>query len=136
MSAEDTHDDATGTGRGRMALIALAVGFVLGAALIIFIGGNPFSTSNEVTYMDVTVASVSDEADTLCWTTEPSDRDEAQPCAILALDPQASVPQEGAFVTIGLVDIAAPGEQTRTQIVYAAPAEGQPSGAGTDAPGS
>jgi phosphoribosylglycinamide formyltransferase-1 len=124
MSSEDTYE--SGAGRGKVALIAFAVGLIAGAALLVFIGGNPFSTSNEVMYMDVTVASVSDEADTLCWTTAPSDRDDAQPCAILALDPQVSVPEQGSFVNIGVVDIAAPGEQTRTQIVYAAPAEEEP----------
>lgn len=110
----------------KAALIGGLVGFVVGLLLMIIWMGNPFSTANEIRYETLTVASVSGEQGRLCWSESPEDRDAPQECAILTLDPQSSVPEEGDTITAGLVDIGAPDGTTRTQIIYATPAEEEP----------
>lgn len=120
--AEGTSSDRTSrANRGRAAFVALLVGLVVGIVLVWSLGGNPLSNANEVVYQEVTVGSVSEAEDQICWSTGPSDRDEERTCAILALDPQATVPSEGDDVTIGVVDISAPGGQSQRQVVFAAP---------------
>lgn len=126
--AEGTSSDRTSrSNRGRAAFVALLVGLVVGVVLVWSLGGNPLSSANEVVYQEVIVGSVSESEDQICWSTGPTDRDESRTCAILALDPQASPPSEGDEVTIGVVDISAPGGQSQRQVVFAAPpaAEGQ-----------
>lgn len=124
MSATETGDETTtaGRGRGQVALIALVVGLLLGVLLFIIWQGNPLSSANEIRYTTVTVGSVSDQQDSLCWSADPADRDATRECAILAIDPQAEVPQVGDTVTIGLVEIDPPDADPRTQIVFAEPA--------------
>lgn len=131
MSTSDARGERRRRGAARPAFVALIIGFILGVAVMIAITGNPLSSSNEVEYMDVTVGSVSDEEDSLCWSTDPQERDASRRCAILALDPQSTTPSEGDAVTIGLVQIAPPGMESRTQVVYAGPTEAGPTEAGT-----
>ena len=116
-------DDAPRRGRGQFGLIGLVLGFLLGLVLLFVVAGNPFSSANEVTFREVVVGSVSPEEDTLCWSQDPDDRDQARTCAILALDPQSEVPAVGDFVTIGVVEIAPPGEESQRQVVYSAPSD-------------
>lgn len=138
MSATDTDADtssASGRGRGQVALIALAVGFVLAALLFVIWQGNPLSSANEVRYMTVTVGSVSDEGDSLCWSADPAERDATRECAILAIDPQSAVPAAGDTVTIGLVQINPPDAEARTQIVFAEPGTAEADDDATSAAG-
>ncbi len=125
MSTNSTEAE-TGRGRGQLALLALLIGFVLGIMVMFLFTGNPFSSANEVSYMDVTVASIGESDDSLCWSSDPDDRDAPQECAILALDPQQQQPAVGDMVSIGIVEIAPPGQETRTQIVHTAPPQSSP----------
>jgi hypothetical protein len=84
--------------------------------------GNPFSSANEVAYRDVVVASVTGDADQLCWSDDPDRRDAPQTCAILALDPELEVPAAGDVVTIGVVELRPPDGAELRQVVYVAPA--------------
>lgn len=140
MSARGTQDQPRSRRVLRTALVALLVGFIAGVVLVVLVGGNPLSSANEVRYLDVTVGSIGEEQDSLCWSTDPSERDASRRCAILALDPQMTVPQEGERVTIGLADIAPPGQESRSQIVYAGPvgasATASPTPAGVTEPAS
>ena len=122
MTAED-HDVRPGGGRARAALIGFLLGFLVGVILLVVVGGNPFASANEVSYRDVVVGSVSDTEDSLCWSEDPNDRDESRTCAVLALDPQVRVPEVGDSITIGVVDLAPPGEESQRQIVHAAAAD-------------
>ena len=103
----------------RLALVALLVGFVLGVALVWSLGGNPLSTTNEVEYRDVQVAVVDTEGGQICWQ-EEIERDSAQQCAILALDPQQSLPGVGDTATLGIVELETPGDDTPRLVVWAA----------------
>lgn len=98
------------------------VGLILGFVLAWVLGGNPFSSANEVVYTDVVVGSVSEEADRICWAEDPERRDSDQTCAILALDPELDVPQAGDTVTIGIVEFRTPDGSEFTQVVHVAPA--------------
>ena len=138
MTADD-HDVRPRGGRARAALIGALLGFILGVVLFVVLDGNPFNSTNEVTYRDVVVGSVSESEDSLCWSDNPSDRDESRTCAVLALDPQVRVPQAGQAVTIGVVDIAPPNQESQRQVVYAAPAaagDGEAGDTATASPGT
>lgn len=103
-------------------LVGLAIGVLAGFALAWLLGGNPLSAENQVSYTELTVASVSEEGDRLCWAEEPERRDSPLQCAILALDPTADVPEEGNRVVAGLVDLRAPDGTELRQVVHLAPA--------------
>ena len=133
MNARGTQDQPRRRRGLRTAVVALLVGLIAGIVLVVLVGGNPLSSTNEVRYLDVTVGSIGEQQDSLCWSTDPSERDASRQCAILALDPQTTVPQEGERVTIGLADIAPPGQESRSQIVYAGPAGASPTSSPTQA---
>ena len=122
-TGSSTIDDTDGSRSNllRIGLIAFLLGLVLAVILFLTWTGNPFSDTNEVEYRDVVVGPVSVEGDELCWSPEAGDPLELRECAVLALDPQEAVPSEGEQYTIGVVDLAAPGGQTRRQIVFVAP---------------
>jgi hypothetical protein len=103
------------------ALIGLLVGVIGGFALAWVVGGNPFSTTNQVQYREVVVNSVSPDADQICWADDPDRRDSPQTCAILALDPEIDVPGPGDQVVIGLVELEPANGQTFTQVVHLGP---------------
>ena len=128
-------DERAGMGRGKVALVAFFVGFVLAVVLLLLVAGNPLATANEVRYTDVVVGPVSQESDELCWSEDAGDPVDTRTCAILALDPRAPIPDEGDEVTLGVVDIRSPGGQEQTQIVFAAPV-GAPAGGDTTEPAS
>ena len=104
----------------------LLVGLVIGAlaltAVWVAVAGNPLSDANEVTYVDITVASVNETEDSVCWSENPRRRDAVQLCAILALDPKARVPEVGDRVTVGVVSLRPPdGNETRHVVYVTAP---------------
>ena len=99
----------------------LIVGALVMTAVWVGIAGNPLSDDNEVTYEQITVADVSEEGDTLCWSEDPRRRDAAQLCAILALDRVLEVPSPGDTVVIGLVMLAPPDREPVRQIVFVGP---------------
>jgi hypothetical protein len=103
----------------------LFAGLIVGALVMtgvwVGIAGNPLSDNNEVVYSQITVADVSAEGDTLCWSEDPQRRDAAQLCAILALDRVIEVPNPGDTVTIGLVMLAPPDREPVRQIVFIGP---------------
>jgi hypothetical protein len=120
------------TGPNLLAIGAGAVlaGFVLAAVLLLVVGGNPFSDTNEVVYRDITVGSVSPGEDQLCWSDRPGQRDAPQQCAILTLDPEGEAPEPGDEVTVGLVRLSTPDGEERLQIIFvseAAATTGEPS---------
>ncbi len=131
------YDDGPRYGSGSrvgVLLVGLLLGAVIMTAVWVGIAGNPLSDVNEVVYRDITVASVSDEQDSICWSENPGRRDATRACAILALDPAIAPPQEGDHVTIGLTILEPErGEQT-TQVVYIAPAPGPPADSATEPP--
>ena len=102
----------------------LMVGLVVGALIMtgvwVGIAGNPLSDENEVVYETITVASIDSDRDTVCWSEEPGRRDAAQLCAILALDPEVEIPEDGDRVVLGLVMLAPPGKEATRQAVYVA----------------
>jgi hypothetical protein len=104
-------------------LIGLLVGLVLGIVLVWVLSGNPFSRANQVVYTEVVVGSVTDDADQICWAEDPDRRDSGQTCAILALDPELDVPEQGDVVTIGIVEFRTPDGSEFTQVVHVAPAD-------------
>jgi hypothetical protein len=120
-------DDAGGgrrAGPTSLVLIGLLLGLVLGFILAWVLGGNPLSQANEVVYTEVMVGSVTEDADQICWAEDPDRRDSGQTCAILALDPELDVPEEGDVVTIGIVEFRTPDGSEFTQVVHVAPAAG------------
>jgi hypothetical protein len=123
------HEPADEAGGSRRAgptsyvLIGLLVGLIGGFILAWVLGGNPFSRANEVVYTDVVVGSVTADADQICWAEDPDRRDSGQTCAILALDPELDVPEEGDVVTIGIVEFRTPDGSEFTQVVHVAPAD-------------
>jgi hypothetical protein len=122
--AVDDRPGGTRLGPTSFVLIGLAVGLVLAIVLLWVWRGNPFSAANEVRYSDVVVGSVTGDADQICWSAEPDRRDAPQTCAILALDPEIEVPEQGDLVTIGLVELRTPDGTELTQVVHVAPVEG------------
>jgi hypothetical protein len=117
----DEPSGRTRPGPTSFVLVGLLVGVIAGFVLAWLIGGNPFSTANEVVYREVVVNSVSPNVDQLCWADEPERRDSPQTCAILALDPELEVPEPGDTVVIGLVDFDTPDGSEFTQVVHVAP---------------
>ena len=115
----------------------LFAGLIVGALVMtgvwVGIAGNPLSDDNEVVYSQITVADVSPEGDTLCWSEDPGRRDAAQLCAILALDRVIEVPSPGDTVEIGLVTLAPPDRDPVRQIVFIGPPDPSAEGFG-DAP--
>ena len=107
----------------------LIVGALVMTGIWVGIAGNPLSDTNEVVYSQVTVADVSAEGDTLCWSEDPGRRDAAQLCAILALDRVIEVPQPGDNVVIGMVMLHPPDREATRQVVFIGPGE-----ASVDAP--
>src|SRR5688572_25265746 len=99
----------------------LIVGALVMTAVWVGIAGNPLSDNNEVVYEQITVADVSAEGDTLCWSEDPRRRDAAQLCAILALDRVVKVPNPGDTIVIGLVMLAPPDRDAVRQIVFVGP---------------
>lgn len=123
--AEPEYDHDTGPstrpGPTLYALVGVLVGLVGGFLLAWALGGNPFSGANEVEFVELTVASVSEEEDRLCWADDPGRRDSPLQCAVLALDPANDLPQEGAQVTVGLVDLRAPDGTEVRQVIHVGP---------------
>jgi hypothetical protein len=115
---------------------AVLAGFVLAAVLLLAIGGNPFSDTNEVVYRDITVGSVSPGADQLCWSDRPGQRDAPQQCAILTLDPEGEVPEPGDEVTAGLVRLSTPDGEERLQIIFVSDAAATPGEQPSPEPGT
>ena len=101
----------------------LLVGALVMTGVWVGIAGNPLSDVNEVVYSQVTVADVSAEGDTLCWSEDPGRRDAAQLCAILALDRVIDVPQPGDSVVIGLIMLRPPDREPTRQIVFIGPGD-------------
>lgn len=114
-----------------------AMGLLVGAAVVFvllwIVGGNPFSSVNEVEYREIVVEDISDDGDQICWSTDPGRRDAPQDCAILTMDPAAAAPEEGERVTIGIVEVDPPDGEARTQVVYVRGAA--PSDTATEGPG-
>ena len=103
-------------------LVGLLVGALIMTAVWVAMAGNPLSDVNEVTFVDITVASLNETEDSICWSENPRRRDSVQRCAILGLDPKASVPQEGDQVTVGVVSLQPPtGSETRHVVYVSAP---------------
>ena len=117
-----TADHATKPGPTAYALVGVLVGLFVGFGIAWAVGGNPFSDVNEVVYTEVVVNSVSPEEDQLCWADEPDRRDSPVTCAILALDPELTVPEPGDRVVIGLVDFDTPDGDDFRQVVHVAQA--------------
>lgn len=105
----------------------LFVGLLLGAIIITVVwwirAGNPFSDANEVVFEDITVADVSANRDSLCWSQDPDRRDATQTCAILTLDPAQTAPEPGARVRIGRVQLRTPDGTEQLQIVHVEPVD-------------
>ena len=108
-------------GRVTVLFSGLVIGALVMTAVWVGIAGNPLSDDNEVAYSQITVADVSAEGDTLCWSEDPRRRDAAQLCAILALDRVLEVPRPGDTVVIGLVMLAPPDRDPVRQIVFVGP---------------
>ena len=118
--AEPTHPRAPGS-RLNVLLIGLVVGAVIMTGVWLAVAGNPFSDVNEIVYSEVLVDTISQ--DRLCWAEEPQRRDTTQQCAILTLDPQQALPEQGDRVVIGVTTLRPASGEQRVQVVYAAPAE-------------
>jgi hypothetical protein len=119
-------------------LLGLLVGAVIMTVVWVAVAGNPLSDVNEIVYREVLVDTISQ--DRLCWAEEPQRRDTALRCAILTLDPQQALPDQGDRVTIGVTTLRPAGGEERLQVVYAAPAEAaaptdSSSDAGSEPPG-
>jgi hypothetical protein len=127
--AEHAYDDRSGNGLPTTtragptlyALVGVLVGIVLGFLIAWVVGGNPLSDANEVEFVQLTVASVSEEGDRLCWAEDPDRRDSPLQCAILALDPAVEPPGEGTRVTAGLVRVDAPDGTELRQVIHVGP---------------
>lgn len=119
---DDDYEARRGAGsRVSVLLVGLIVGAMIMTAVWVAVAGNPLSDTNEVTYLPITVGSINEAGDSICWSENPRRRDSVQNCAILALDPKARRPKVGDEVTIGVVSLAPPnGNQTR-QVVYVLP---------------
>lgn len=103
-------------------LIGLIVGALIMTGVWVAMAGNPLSDTNEVTFLDITVASLNETEDSICWSENPRRRDAVQLCAILGLDPKARVPEVGDEVTVGVVDLLPPtGNETRHVVYVSAP---------------
>lgn len=114
------------------ALAGLVLGALLGFGLAWAVGGNPLSDANEVEFMQLTVASVSEEGDRLCWADDPDRRDSPLQCAVLALDPAVELPEEGDRVTAGLVRVDAPDGTVLRQVIHTGLPEPHEAGDGTE----
>ena len=119
---DDDYEPRRGAGsRVSVLLVGLVIGALTMTGVWGSVAGNPLSDANEVTYLDITVADVNEAGDSICWSENPQRRDAVQVCAILALDPKATVPQAGDDVTVGLVTLRPPtGNETR-HVVYVTP---------------
>jgi hypothetical protein len=102
-------------------LLGLVVGAVIMTGVWVAVAGNPLSDVNEIVYREVLVDTISQ--DRLCWAEEPQRRDTTQQCAILTLDPQQALPDQGDRVVIGLTTLRPASGEERIQVVYAAPAD-------------
>jgi hypothetical protein len=131
---EDVHERRAGPNVPAIAGGAVIAGFLVAAILLIVIGGNPFSDTNEVVYRDIVVGSVSPGEDQLCWSDRPGERDAPQECAILTLDPEGEVPEAGDEVTVGLVRLATPDGDQRQQIIFVSDADVVGDGDADEAP--
>ncbi len=108
-------------------LVGLIIGALAMTAVWVAVAGNPLSDTNEVTFFDITVASVNETRDSICWSENPRRRDAVQLCAILALDPKARVPEAGDEVTVGVVTLSPPeGSETRHVVYVTQPRGGAP----------
>lgn len=120
---DDDYEPRRGAGsRLGVLLIGLIVGAMIMTAVWVAVAGNPLSDTNEVTYLPITVGSLNEAGDSICWSENPRRRDAVQSCAILALDPKARVPKVGDQVTIGVVSLAPPGGNQTRHVVYVTPA--------------
>ena len=137
MDDDDDYEPRRGAGsRLSVLLVGLIIGALIMTGVWVALAGNPLSDTNEVTYLPITVGSINEAGDSICWSENPRRRDSVQSCAILALDPKARVPEVGEEVTIGVVSLAPPsGNQTR-QVVYVALARGEDADTGSPAPSS
>jgi hypothetical protein len=120
-SGQGAAPEPTGPGLAVTGLVGGLIGLATGFALAWAIGGNPLGATNAVHFVELTVETVSEEGDRLCWAEEPGRRDSPLQCAVLALDPAVSPPQAGEDVTIGLVELAAPDGTEIRQIVHVGP---------------
>ena len=118
--AEPTYARQPGS-RVSVLLIGLVVGAVIMTGVWVAIAGNPLSDINEIVYREVLVDTISQ--DRLCWAEEPQRRDTTQQCAILTLDPQQELPDQGDRVVIGVTTLRPASGEQRIQVVYAAPVE-------------
>lgn len=104
-------------------LIGLIVGALIMTGVWVAIAGNPLSDVNEVTFLDITVASLNDTEDSICWSENPRRRDAVQLCAVLGVDPKARVPEVGDEVTVGVVDLQPPAGNETRHVVYVSAAQ-------------
>ena len=132
---DDDYEPRRGAGsRLSVLFVGLVVGALTMTAVWVAVAGNPLSDTNEVTYLPITVGSLNEAGDSICWSQNPRRRDSVQSCAILAIDPKARVPKVGDEVIIGVVSLAPPnGNQTR-QVVYVLPAVDADSGSPEPSP--
>ena len=132
---DDDYEPRRGAGsRLSVLFVGLVVGALIMTAVWVAVAGNPLSDTNEVIYLPITVGSLNEAGDSICWSENPRRRDSVQSCAILAIDPKARVPKVGDEVTIGVVSLAPPnGNQTR-QVVYVLPAGAADADAGSPEP--
>lgn len=99
-------------------VIGAVVGAVALFVLIVVLAGNPFSSTNEVQFRRITVASVTEEEDSVCWRVDPERRDSPQECAVLALDPAASLPERGERLVVGVLILDPPDGDAIRHLVY------------------
>ncbi len=125
MDYDDEPRHAPGSRFGVL-LVGLVVGAVIMTAVWVGVAGNPLSDVNEVVFQQITVADVSEDNDSICWSEDPGRRDATQACAILAIDPKVSLPAQGERVTVGIVTLAPDRGEEITQVVYVAPADDAP----------
>jgi hypothetical protein len=125
---DDDYEPRRGSGsRIGVLLVGLILGILVMTAVWVAIAGNPLSDANEVTYLPITVASINETKDSICWSENPRRRDSVQSCAILALDPKARVPEVGDDVTVGVVGVAPPdGNETRHVVYVSTPRDPAP----------
>ncbi len=109
--------------------MGLLVGFLLGVVLLVVLTGNPFSSSNEITYQQVRVIATTEDGDGICVTSDLASTAPAtgsQECAVLGLAAGVEAPAEGDVVMAGLARVSPPEGDAYLQIVWVEGTEVEP----------